>query len=500
MNRKLRADELELMSVETEAAFIEIISNQILSFLKGTLSRELVLVELEVDDKSVRYVSQDNSLVMFSYDLSGSCTFLGSEDDLPPLPTSNELQAEVVGFLETEELVDTFNSFDNKVLRSIHDVTVSIPALSGTSAQIQMADSTGIITDSNDGGSGTGAVSTPIVIVFVTAFAFAIAVIGFITVRKYRQYQQNGDDNSKDSFGRFKSTRQNIKERISNFSPIKSRQYDHFESPQGSKDSLFENFEDNDREYPITSNSDIEHKHSPKRDSPSSSYLSFEAKRVMDDESDTTSENDGPNRTLDLLYSDSDSFFGSSVALSSIVSAGVRPRVLSTDANLMYSDTDSSLHDSEHRRLSIAQNFNHNDITWGTLSNDEITASSLEEGPLDGGHEKMPETNNLFDRLVELENKIIHTESQFSHEDVATTKVRLSDYKNAYSEGNDSSDVHKTRISDFDVFRLCVTPPPSEGDFEGGSNVDGLLGHLSSEESEADDNELLFQEGSVAIN
>ena len=104
------------MSEDAEKAFIEINSSQILSNLQGNLSRELVSVDLKVEDKRENHFPQ---MVMFSYDLGGSVTFVGGEDELPPLPTSNELLTEVLGLLETDPFVEVLKSFDNSGLFSI---------------------------------------------------------------------------------------------------------------------------------------------------------------------------------------------------------------------------------------------------------------------------------------------------------------------------------------------------------------------------------------------
>ena len=461
MNRKLRRD--ELVTGDTENIFIKIISNAILTYLQGqgNLSRELVSVDLNVEDKRERHFPQ-TQMVIFSYDLGGSVTFVGGEDELPPL-MSNELLEKVLGYLETPSFAEAVKSFNNSGMLNIDDVVVSNLNASGAASHIQKADSTGVIANSSQGGSG-GAIATPVVIAFVTAFAFAIAVIGFITVRKYRQYQQNEDDNS---FGQFKTS-------FGMLTPMaKKRQYDHFESPAGSVDSLFGDIDDNDSDYPVTTNVDIEE---PRIEhgtpvSPSS-YLSKEARKAIDDESDTTSEQ-AQNRTLDLLYSDSDSYFGSS-AETSIVSAGFRPRMSSKD--YVYSDTDGN-----------------SEIT-------ETESATQEEAADDSKEEHSNASENVFARLTELEN-------QFSQEEFTTTKERLGDYKNAYNEAEDSSLAQQRNVSAgvFTEKTLCMirrdrlrgTPPPSEGEVDGDavdcSKGASLLGHVS-DESDADDDELLFQD------
>eukprot|EP00984_Skeletonema_dohrnii_P014679 scaffold6199_cov118-Skeletonema_dohrnii-CCMP3373.AAC.3 len=510
MNRKLRQD--ELMTEDAEKAFIEIISSQILSNLQGNLSRELVSVDLNVEDKRENHFPQ---MVMFSYDLGGSVTFVGGEDELPHLPTSNELLTEVLGLLETDPFVEVLKSFDNSGLFSIDDVVVSTSNASGTASQIQIADSAGIISNSSE--EGSDGIATPAVIAFVTAFAFTMAVIGFITVRKLREYQENEDD---DSFGRVKTTYHNMKEKFNYVTPMgkNRRRYDQFESPAASEDSLFGDIEESDSEYPIATNVDIEQ---PSSQALPSAHLSDEA---FLDKSETTSERGHQNLSLDLLYSDSDSYFGSSVG-TSIVTAGVRPRMLSKD--FVYSDTDSSLRsDLDGKEVTKSNPHNANiqsieQVNQLLLYNDdaapsdsEITEaeSTAQEVAADYAKEWNPfssessVTDDLFARLNELENKIVFTESQFS-QDVTTATERLGDYRNAYSGAEDSSAVQKRDIS-AGIFtneslgmiqrdRLRGTPPPSETELDGDSSKSASLLGNALDESDGDDDDLLF-EGSVS--
>lgn len=490
VNRKLRED--ELLVGEAETAFIGIVSNQILFYLQSILPVEVKSVELEVGGKTVKYFPQDEGntiLVLFSYIFGGSVAFHTSYDEVPTLPTSNELRTKVAEFLQAGTLVETLKSFDNTALLSVDDVVVAIPP-SGTASQIQKADdSSGVTSKSIDGGTAA-LITTPILVAFVTVFA----IIGFINVRSYRKHWQTENDTSIDVFRA--STPQNMKAKISKLSPMpKSRHYNQFESPQGSENSLFGDMEENgDVEYLVTSDAvDMEQLSFPNQ----SKYDS--EKGSMEGESDTTSERDIPNRTLDLLYSDSDSYFESSHTLSTSVRSqligrdaastafsdyssihgdiDVRPRVMSKETNnLMYSDTDSSIHDSEHRLNSSLEmmKINHQNIVEinQLLLDGEFSASDLDtdiEAEDDvAGHAK--------DEL----------ESQLSHEDVATT------YKKLGSDGVLTDEVLGMIQRD----RLRVTPPPSEGDFDRDA-VDAkdhnLLGNMS-DESDADDDELLFNE------
>eukprot|EP00574_Skeletonema_japonicum_P001759 CAMPEP_0201738564 /NCGR_PEP_ID=MMETSP0593-20130828/45317_1 /ASSEMBLY_ACC=CAM_ASM_000672 /TAXON_ID=267983 /ORGANISM="Skeletonema japonicum, Strain CCMP2506" /LENGTH=697 /DNA_ID=CAMNT_0048232789 /DNA_START=70 /DNA_END=2163 /DNA_ORIENTATION=+ len=508
MNRKLRRD--ELMSGDVEQTFIGIISNQILSYLKGISSRELVSVDLNVMDKSENHFSQ---MVMFSYDLGGYVTFAGSEDELPPLPTSNELLTEVLGFLKTDSFEEVLKSFDSSGMISIDDVAVSTSNDSGTASQVQLTDSSGTISTSNE--KASDGIDTPAVIAFATAFVFTMAVIGFITMRKLREYEENEDDNS---LGLVKTTYQTIKDKFNYVSPIKkNRQYDQFESPAASEDSLFGDIERSDSEYPVVTHVDI--KQSPSQPL-SSTYLPDEAFRA---ESDVTSERSNQNLSLDLLYSDSDSYFGSSIGTSNI-SAGLRPRLLSND--FVYSDTDSSLRSGselDSMKSNSANIYSIAKVNRLLLYNDDAAPSDSEiteaecaaqEVPVDDSEDGNPfasdmtVTGDLFARLNELENKIVFTESQFSQEDAIATKEARADYKTAYSEAEDSSVI---RNNDVGVFtdetlgmiqrdRLQDTPPPSETELEGDlidcSRSSSLLGNVL-DESDGDDDDLLF-EGSVS--
>ncbi len=507
MNRKLRPD--ELMTDDAEQTFIEIISNQILSYLKGTLARELLSVDLNVVDKSEMHVSQ---MVMFSYNLGGYVTFAGSEDELPPLPTSSELSTKLLGFLGTDAFEQALKSFDNSGLINIDDVVVSTSNASGSASLVQLADSSGTISISNEeGGDG---IDTPAVIAFATAFVFTMAIIGFVTVRKLREYDEDEDDNS---IGLVKTTYQNIKEKFISVSPIrKSRHYDQFESPAASEDSLFGDIEKSDAEYPIATHCvDIKQSLShplPPAYQPDEAFLA---------ESDATSDRSQQNLSLDFLYSDTDSYFGSSVGTGNI-SAGVRPRLLSRD--LVYSDTDSSLRSGSRSELDLMKNnpasiysvskvLLYNDeapsdseITEAECAAEEAAANSVEDG--NPFASEMAVTGDLFARLNELENKIVFTESQFAQEDAITTKEASAGYKTAYSEAEDTSAI---RNNDAGFFtdetlgtiqrdRLRDTPPPSETELEEDivdcSRSTSLLGHVY-EESDGDDDELLF-EGSVS--
>lgn len=477
VNRKLRED--DLLVGEAETAFIGIISNQILFYLQSILPVEVKSVELEVGEKMVKYFPQDEGntvLVLFSYIFSGSIAFNTSYDEVPTLPTSQELQTKVVECLKTGTLVEALKSFDNTALLSVDDTVVSIP--SGTASQIQKADdSSGVISNSIDGGTAA-LITTPILVAFVTVFA----IIGFINMRSYRKHHQTENDTSIDVFR--VSTPQNMKAKISKLSPMpKSRHYNQFESPQGSEDSLFGDMEENgDVEYLVTSDAvDMEQLSFPNQ----SKYDSEMGSK--DGESDTTSERDIPNRTLDLLYSDSDSYFESnhsqligrdaaSAAFSDYSSIhgdiDIRPRVMSKETNnLMYSDTDSSIHDSEHRLNSSLEmmKINHQNIVEinQLLLDGETSASDLDSSDVAGHAE---------DELG----------SQLSHKDVATT------YESLGSDGVLTDEVLGMIQRD----RLRGTPPPSEGDFDRDA-VDAkdhnLLGNMS-DESDADDDELLFNE------
>lgn len=507
MNRKLRPD--ELLSGDAEQTFIEIISNQILSYLKGTLARELVSVDLNVIDKSEMHVSQ---MVMFSYNLGGYVTFAGSEVELPTLPTSNELLTKVLGFLGTDSFEEALKSFDNSGLISIDDVAVSTSNSGGTS-QVQLADSSGTITTSNENGSD--GIDTPAVIAFATAFVFTMAVIGFVTLRKLREYDQDEDDNSN---GLVKTTYQNIKDKFISVSPIrKNRQYDQFESPAASEDSLFGDIEKSDSEYPIATHVDIKQSSSQPL---SSTYQPDEAFLA---ESDVTSERSQQNLSLDLLYSDTDSYFGSSIGTSN-VSAGLRPRLLSRD--FVYSDTDSSLRSGSELDLMKNNPASIYSVSKGNqllLYNDDAAASdseiteaecAAEEVAVDNSEDENPfasemaVTGDLFARLNELENKIVFTESQFAQEDAITANEACADYKTAYSEAEDSSAIRNNGAGVFtdetlgmiQRDRLRDTPPPSETELEGDiidcSRSSSLLGNVL-DETDGDDDDLLF-EGSVS--
>mmetsp|Transcript_24816 Transcript_24816/g.40951 ORF Transcript_24816/g.40951 Transcript_24816/m.40951 type:complete len:735 (+) Transcript_24816:149-2353(+) len=497
MSRNLRRD--ELMTGDEEQTFIEIISNQIMSYLQDNLSREVVSVDLNVEDKRENHFPQ---MVMFSYDLGGAITFVGGEDELPPLPTPNELATEVLGFLETDSFVEELKSFDSSGLLNIDDVVASIPSVSGTASKIQITDSTGIIPNSSKEGDAN-AVGTPVVIAFVTAFAFTMAVIGFVTLHKLRKYQGNEDD---ESSGLVKATYQNIKEKFNSVTPMgRTRQYNHFESPLSSEHSIFGGIEESGAECPIVSNVDRERSSSQPL---SSKYLSDEA-FLAESESDTTSERGQQNLTLDFLYSDTDSYFSSSIGTSNF-SVGVRPRLLSKD--LVYSDTDSSLRSGSeldlmknnpysanmHSISKVSQLLLYNDDA--APSDSEITeadsAAQEEDADADKSKEEnhfareLTVTDDLFARLNELENKI----------------VLLGDSKNAYSEAEDSAeklDVGAFSDETLDVLqrdRLRCTPPPSETELDGVmidcSKNSSLLGNVL-DESDGDDDELLF-EGSIS--
>lgn len=510
MNRKLRPD--ELMSDDAEQTFIEIVSSQILSYLKGTLARELVSVDLNVEEKSEIHVSQ---MVMFSFNLGGYVTFAGSEDELPPLPTSNELSTKVRGFLRTDSFEQALKSFDNSGMISIDDVVVSTSNASAGTSQVQLADSSGTISTSNE--KGSGGIDTPAVIAFATAFVFTMAVIGFVTLRKLREFEEKEDDNSN---GLVKTTYQNIKEKFISVSPIrKNRQYDQFESPASSEDSLFGDIEKSDVEYPIVTHEDIKQSSSQ----PLSSTHQPDEAFLAESESNVTSERSQQNLSLDLLYSDTDSYFGSSVGTSNI-SAGLRPRLLSRD--FVYSDTDSSLRSGSELDMmknNPASNYSVSKVNQLLLYNDDAAPSdseiteaecAAEEVAVDNSEgenpfaSEMAVTGDLFARLNELENKIVFTESQFAQEDAITAKEAGADYKTAYSEAEDSSAI---RNNDVGVFtdetlgmiqrdRLRDTPPPSETELEGDvidcSRSSSLLGNVL-DETDGDDDELLF-EGSVS--
>lgn len=505
MNRKLRRD--ELMTGDEEQTFIEMISSQIKSYLQDNLSREVVSVDLNIEDKRENHFPQ---MVMFSYDLGGSITFKGDEDELPPLPSSNELSSEVLRFLETDSFLEVLKSFDSSGLLNIDDVVASIPSASGTVSQVQVVDSTGTISNPSSEGSDAVGVGTPVAIAFVTAFAFTMAVIGFVTVRKLREYQGNIDD---ESSGLVKSTYQNIKEKFNSVSPRgKNRQYNQFESPESSEHSLFGGIEESDAECPIAA--DVERQQSSSQPLPSK-YLSGEAFLA---ESDTTSEIGQQNLSLDFLYSDTDSYFGSSIGTSNI-SAGVRPTLLSKD--FAYSDTDSSLRSGFDRRdsgsqiseLDFMKNYpyssNTNSISKVSqlllYNNDDAAPSDSEITEADSavqeeGAEKSKEenpfaselsvTDDLFARLNELENRI----------------VLLGDSKNASSEAEESAEqlgVGAFTDEKLDVLqrdRLRCTPPPSETELDGAmidcSKKSSLLGDVL-DESDGDDDELLF-EGSIS--
>lgn len=490
VNRKLRED--ELLVGEAETAFIGIISNQILIYLQSIVPLEVKSVELEAGEKAVKYFPQGEGntiLVLFSYIFSGSIAFNTSYEEVSTLPSAYELQTKVVEFLETGTLVETLKSFDNTALLSVDDAVVSIP--SGTASQIQKADdSSGVVSNSIDGGTAA-LIVTPLLVAFVTVFA----IIGFINMRSYQKhYQQTENDTSIDVFRA--STPQNMKAKISKLSPMpKSRHYNQFESPQGSEDSLFGDMEDNgDVKYLVTSDAvDMEQLSFPNQSKYDSEMGSKEG------ESDTTSERDIPNRTLDLLYSDSDSYFESSHTLSTSVRSqligrdaasaafsdyssihgeiDIRPRVMSKETNnLMYSDTDSSIHDSEHRLNSSLEmlKINHQNIVEinQLLLDGETSASDLDSN--------FEAEDDVADHAED------ELESQLSHKDVATT------YENIGSNGILTDEVLGMIQRD----RLRGTPPPSEGEFDrdaADAKDHNLLGNMS-DESDADDDELLFNE------
>ena len=193
----------------------------------------------------------------------------------------------------------------------------------------------------------------------------------------------------------------------------------------------------------------------------------------------------------------------------------------------MYSDTDSSLRsDLDGKEVTKSNPHNANiqsieKVNQLLLYNDdaapsdsEITEaeSTAQEVAADYAKEWNPfssessVTDDLFARLNELENKIVFTESQFS-QDVTTATERFGDYRNAYSEAEDSSAVQKRDIS-AGIFtneslgmiqrdRLRGTPPPSETERDGDCSKSASLLGNALYESDGDDDELLF-EGSVS--
>ena len=499
-NRRLRQD--ELLTGDAENTFIDVISSQILSNLQVNQARQLISVELNVEDKRENHFPQ---MIMFSYDIGGYAIFAGDEDSLPPLPSSKKLLADVLEILNTESFEGALKSFDHSGLLSIDDVVVS--ALSPAAASIQVADSTGVISDSIEEGSTITA--TPTVIALVTAFALAMSLIGFITARKLRE------PNDDDSFGPVKKTYQNIRKKFHYVTPMgNNRQYDQFESPQGSVDSVFGAMQDSDSEYPSVTNVDLRQSHAQQSSGDRNSFL---PSHLMDKafvyESETGSER--CQQSLDLLYSDSDSYFGSSVA-TSIISSGIRPRMSSKD--FVYSDTDSSLRSGselEYKEMARKHtlststhgiaNVDHlllytdqpsdSEITDGESASQEVVADESNNGqPYES---ELLLTEDLFARLDELENKLADTECQFANENNITTKEEEED--GSAMQIRDSSDAGVLAGEKLGIIprdRLRGTPPPSEDELDGdaidSSKESSLLGNLSFESDTYADDELLF--------
>ena len=315
---------------------------------KKHLEGEPTSVELGILEKSEQFMgtgevngleqnSQGVDTIMVSYEMIGYAVY-ERPDDSTTLPTTDELDAEVLKAFNDKKgqqaWLNAMSRSDDEVLHGIIDVEASRPlpltGISGGSGldlskAVENNASDTVGGDNSDGTSGE--LTVPFVILIATAFAATFMVIGFLTYRKYQRYQRNNQNNDYVSY-------QNRKRKISidaksrNFT---QKQYDHFESIEGSGVDQSEDPIYNDLEivggdtFPASqenSNSDVD---------PSSPCKQFNPKETVPyDEADTSAAydmtyfahsanlmNDQPlsdDQTLEGLYSDKDSYFQSTIA------------------------------------------------------------------------------------------------------------------------------------------------------------------------------------------
>jgi len=349
--RQLRGDDLLLFQSAQDVELLSLVSTHLLTWFEMKLDGEPISVELGIDEKSsAQEIEGRGEKVMVSYNFIGYAVYAAAGDDSSFVPNTADLD---------EEVLDAFNSRKGKRLwmEALEDSeddmlqrTVSTDASTNSlvvgsgldPSKAQENENDNLVDGSASEGSSGSTLAPPFVALIASAFAATFIIIGLLTHRKYKRYQQNNNSNDYHNY-------QNRKKKISlGRNAKKLKQYDHFESPEGSVAShqseypicdleivggdtlpasqsdgdpispAGKQFNPNDETVPY----DEEDANNPAVAAYDMTYFSQAAHQMMDDDPSRSRIDSLDDETLEGLYSDKDSYFGSTVVSASAGGGG----------------------------------------------------------------------------------------------------------------------------------------------------------------------------------
>jgi len=329
-----------------------LVSSHLLQQFEKNLEGNPTDVVLGIEGKSEGSII-DTSEVGVSYSFIGYVVYAVS-DDATSLPTTADLDAQVLHAFNSrkgkKEWMNALEYSEDEVLkREVVGVAASIasPIIESEleSSHAQQSENSNVgssaVANASDGGKdseGGMPLAVPLVIAIVAACATSLFVIGLLSYRKYKRYQENNARNEYLSY-------QHKKRKITiNTKSKKLKQYDHFESPEGSvashdgKDLMYDleivggdtfpmsqEYSEGDPQSPASCKKfDPENPESPlapydeKDDARRTAaydmaYFDSAADQITDQSRIDDAATLEGNETLEGLYSDKDSYFQSTV-------------------------------------------------------------------------------------------------------------------------------------------------------------------------------------------
>ena len=325
----------DLFQAAQDDEILYLVSDHLLAQLDENLEGEPIAVELEIDEKSERFARSGELVVTYRY--VGNAVYAAG-DDPSALPTTADLDREVLKAFNTPEGKRAFKNALEYSDDPILDEVVNMRATSASTPvvvegsdldpnQAKENENVGAVDGgASDDSSDENALSVGYIVLIAVAIFVTLSAIGFLAYRKYQKYQQNNANNDYINYQNKKKRKKDGK---------KAKKYDNFESQEGSEVSQSED-PINDLEivggetYPMSQdNSDADtaspakqfdpetadtmpFDESPTEESPTAAaydmtYFARSANQLMDQSGPADEE------TLKGLYSDSDSYFQSTV-------------------------------------------------------------------------------------------------------------------------------------------------------------------------------------------
>ena len=229
--RKLQQKDVLFQSAQ-DAELLRLVSDHLFDQFQMNVDGTPISVELGIDTKKEQVMGSGK--VMVSYGYVGYAVY----SPVSP-PITEELDGQVLDAFNTRQgkraLYNSLQYTEDPLLQAIVNVIATSDAKLSTDPSMAVDESSenDLVDDTSGNGSGNSSdpvVALPYVVLITSVLAVTlIVIIGLFTYRKYRKYQEN---NANNDYVNYQNRKKNKK--ILDRNAKKLKQYDHFESPEGS--------------------------------------------------------------------------------------------------------------------------------------------------------------------------------------------------------------------------------------------------------------------------